>query len=180
MADDGGTPASSGDGGHGTPSPLLSSPLGRFAEAVTTLSGTVLVLMALLVVVSVAGRYLFSAPIVGDYEIVETAGAVAIFLCFPYTHLTGSNIVAEFFTTALSDRWKRILDTVHDLIFALVAALFTWRLALGGIHKFNTNDTTALLAIPVWTAFTVAVLAMALLCVVCIARFVAGLGQLRR
>jgi TRAP-type C4-dicarboxylate transport system permease small subunit len=179
MADEG-APASSGDGGHGTPSPLLRSPLGRVAEGVTALAGIVLVLMALLVVASVTGRYLFDAPITGDYEIVETAGAVAIFLCFPYTHLTGSNIVAEFFTTALSDRWKLVLDTVHDLIFALVAALFTWRLALGCIHKYNTNDTTALLAIPIWMAFTVAVLAMALLCVVCIARFVAGLGQFRR
>ncbi len=178
MTEDGGVASEPGGPERQAPGP--GGPLARFVEGVTLIAGLVLVAMALLVVVSVAGRYLFNAPIIGDYEIVETAGAVAIFLCFPYTHLTGSNIVAEFFTTAIPDRAKLMLDTVHDAIFALVAALFTWRLALGGIHKHATNATTALLAIPIWAAYIVAVAAMALLCVVCVARFLDGLRRLGR
>jgi TRAP-type C4-dicarboxylate transport system permease small subunit len=179
MASDGAAPAP-GRGGPEANSRRTGGPLGRLAEATTLLAGVVLVAMAILVVTSVAGRYLFNAPLVGDYEIVEMAGAVAVFLCFPYTHLTGSNIVAEFFTTALPARVKLALDTVHELIFALVAGLFTWRLALGGLHKHATNDTTALLALPVWAAYVVAVAAMALLCVVCLRRLADGIARLRR
>ncbi len=179
MAEDGAAPRAGGGGPERQP-PGPGGPLARFAERVTLLAGLVLTGMALLVVASVAGRYLFNAPIIGDYEIVETAGAVAVFLCLPYTHLTGSNIVAEFFTNALPDRLRDRMDTVHDLIFAAVAALFTWRLALGGMHQYETHGTTALLAIPVWMAYTVAVAAMALLCVVCIVRFVAGIRRFGR
>ncbi len=179
MAEDRRRAASRNTAGRSTsrPAPAARWPACRAGDPA---GGLVLALMALLVVVSVAGRYLFNAPIIGDYEIVETAGAVAIFLCFPYTHLTGSNIVAEFFTTGLSDRLRDRMDTVHDLIFAAVAALLTWRLALGGMHQYDTNGTTALLAIPVWMAYMVAVAAMALLCVVCIVRFVAGIRRFGR
>jgi TRAP-type C4-dicarboxylate transport system permease small subunit len=152
-----------------------------WATSVLTWSGSVALLaIAAITVLSVLGRYLLNRPIEGDYELVEIGMAVAIFLYFPYTHLTGSNIVAEFFTHGLSERARTMLEAVHDAIFCLVAALFTWRLALGCIRKFADNDTTMLLAIPKGWALLLAVVAMAVLTAICALRFADRLGRLRR
>ncbi|HEX9836961.1 MAG TPA: TRAP transporter small permease [Alphaproteobacteria bacterium] len=151
------------------------------ATAVLTWAGSAALLaVAAVTVLSVLGRYLFNRPIEGDYELVEIGMAVAIFLYFPYTHLTGSNIVAEFFTHGLSERARTMLEAMHDAIFGAVAALFTWRLALGCIRKFQENDTTMLLAIPKGWAFLLAVIAMAMLAAVCALRVADGLDRLRR
>ena len=136
--------------------------------------------VALVVVASVVGRYVFGRPIEGDYELVEMGMAVAIFLCFPYCHLTGTNLVAEFFSTGLSKRVRLGLDALSDAVFAVVAAGFTWRLAIGLGRKFAQHDTTMLLAIPVWIGFAVAVFSMALLTFVCLARMADEIRRLRR
>jgi TRAP-type C4-dicarboxylate transport system permease small subunit len=154
--------------------------LARATAIVTWTGSAVLVSVAVVTVLSVIGRYLFNRPIEGDYELVEIGMAVAIFLYFPYTHLTGSNIVAEFFTHKVPERGRKVLETVHDAIFGAVAALFTWRLALGCIRKFQENDTTMLLAIPKGWAFLLAVIAMAMLTAVCALRVADGLERLRR
>ena len=151
------------------------------ATAVLTWAGSAALLaVAAVTVLSVLGRYLFNRPIEGDYELVEIGMAVAIFLYFPYTHLTGSNIVAEFFTHGLSKRGQTMLEAAHDAIFCLVAALFTWRLALGCIRKFADNDTTMLLAIPKGWALLLAVIAMAMLTAICALRVADGFDRLRR
>lgn len=136
--------------------------------------------VALVVVASVGRRYLFGRPIEGDYELVEMGMAIAIFLCFPYCHATGTNLVAEFFSTRFSDRLKLALDAVADAVFAAVAAAFAWRLAIGLGRKFAQHDTSMLLAIPIWIGFAVAVVSMALLTLVCLARMADEIRRLGR
>jgi TRAP-type C4-dicarboxylate transport system permease small subunit len=154
--------------------------LDRVARLTTLVGGGVLCAVALVVVASVAGRYLFGRPIEGDYELVEMGMAVAIFLCFPYCHLTGGNLMAEFFSTGLGPRLKLALDALSDAVFTIVAGGLAWRLAVGLGRKLAQNDTTMLLAIPIWIGFAVAVFAMALLTLVCLARLTGELRRLRR
>ena len=54
--------------------------------------------MAAIVTVSVIGRYLFSAPIPGDYDIVGILCGCAIFAFLPYCQLKRGNVLADFFT----------------------------------------------------------------------------------
>jgi TRAP-type C4-dicarboxylate transport system permease small subunit len=133
-----------------------------------------------LTVASVTGRYGFGTPVPGDYELVEIICAVAIFLFFPYTHATDGNISAEFFTSGLSLRHRRILDAVHDVVFAVIAAMLAWRLGHGLVDKFHSGDMSILIHIPLWWAYSFAVLSMALLAVICVWRIVAVIGMLRR
>ena len=154
--------------------------LGRLAHALTLAGGAILLAVAALVVASVAGRYFFNAPVVGDFELVEMGMAIAILLAFPYAHLSGTNLVAEFFTNAMGERGKLALDAVADAVFAVVAGAFTWRLTLGAWHKFEERDTTMLIQIPVWIGYALAVLAMAVLTMVCLVRLADEIGRLRR
>jgi TRAP-type C4-dicarboxylate transport system permease small subunit len=145
------------------------------------LAGGVLLLAAVAItLVSVAGRYGFNMPVTGDYELVETIAAVGIFFFFPYTHATNSNIVVRFFTDGMATRGKRLLDLAHDAIFTVVAALLAWRLTVGLADKFHTGESTMLVRIPYWWAYGFAVFALFLLCIVCIARLLAGTRALRQ
>jgi TRAP-type C4-dicarboxylate transport system permease small subunit len=145
------------------------------------LAGGVIMLAAIAVTLaSVIGRYGFSAPVPGDYELIELICAVGIFLFFPYAHATSSNIVVEFFTVRFPERHKRVLDLIHDLIFMAVAGLLAWRLGIGLAQKFQSGESTMLIRVPFWWSYSIAVASMGLLCVVCIARVVAGVRALRQ
>jgi TRAP-type C4-dicarboxylate transport system permease small subunit len=159
-------------------------PINRTIEALTRglalVGGTLLLLTIAITLISVVGRYGFNEPLPGDYESVEMIAAVAIFLFFPYTHATNSNIVVRFFTDGLSARKQRILDLIHDVIFTLVAGLLVWRLAIGFAEKFHSGESTMLVRIPFWWSYTFAVASMILLCLVCVARLFAGVRALRQ
>jgi len=86
--------------------------LERATRALALAGGFLLVGVLLMTVTSVAGRYLFNAPIPGDYEITELVCGVAVFAFLPYCQLHHANIVVEFFTSRVSRRWKRALDAV--------------------------------------------------------------------
>lgn len=154
--------------------------LGAVMRGLALVGGAFLLVAIVITLVSVAGRYAFGAPVPGDYELVELTCAIGIFLFFPYTHSVSGNITADFFTAGLSVRKRRLLDVGNDLIFALVAMVLTWRLSEGLLEKFANGETSILIRIPLWWAYSVAVASMALLTVVCLARVVVRLGSLRR
>ncbi len=151
---------------------------GRLARALALAGGFLLIGVVAMTCISVLGRYLFNSPIPGDYEITELACGVAIFAFFPYCHLRNANIVVEFFTGFMHPRHKMALDTVHNLAFAVIAALISWRLFVGGMHKFADGETTVFLGIPVWLGYFFAMPGAVLLTVVCFLVFIRQLRAL--
>ena len=92
----------------------LQRRLEQMARTVALAGGLLLVGVMGMTVVSVLGRYLFNAPIPGDYEITELACGVVAFAFFPYCRITNANIVVELFTGRMPPRWKAALDAVHE------------------------------------------------------------------
>jgi TRAP-type C4-dicarboxylate transport system permease small subunit len=154
--------------------------MGILTRVLALAGGAFLVAATVITLVSVIGRYGFGAPVQGDYELVEITCAVGVFLFFPYTHAVDGNITADFFTAGFSAQKRRILDSGNDVIFTLVAILLTWRLSAGLMEKFASGETTILIRIPLWWAYSVAVLSMVLLTIVCLMRVIAGIGARRR
>jgi TRAP-type C4-dicarboxylate transport system permease small subunit len=154
--------------------------LERLIRILALIGGALLLVSIGLSVVSIGGRYALSAPLPGDYELVEIICAVAVFLFFPFTHARGANLTAEFFTSGLPESWNRVLDIIHDFIFSLIAALLAWRLGHGLVDKFHNGDSSILLQFPFWVPYTVAVACMWLLAVISLWRVAAGIGVLRR
>ena len=87
---------------------------------------------------------------------------------FPYGRVTNANIVVELFTGRMPARWKAALDGVHEVVFAIVAALIAWRLFVGGLRKLADGETTMFLGIPIHWAYFSALLGGGLLAVVCV------------
>ena len=159
---------------------VLRGAMGALTRVLAIVGGLFLLLAIVITLVSVIGRYGFGVPVPGDYEIVEITCAVGVFLFFPFTHAVNGNITADFFTSGLSRRKQRLLDIINDVVFALVAALLTWRLFEGLAEKFASGETTILIRIPLWWAYSIAVMSMLLLTLVCLMRIAAGIGALRR
>lgn len=104
--------------------------------------GIILLAVVLVTTASVAGRYLFSAPIPGDYEITEFGCGVAILLFFPFCEMTHGNIKAEFFTDRLSAGKREVLNLVSEVAFLVVASLLAWRFVVGGLRRMGDGQTS--------------------------------------
>jgi TRAP-type C4-dicarboxylate transport system permease small subunit len=74
---------------------------------------------------------------------------------------------------------RRFLAVLCDVLFAIVAGLMTWRLALGGINQYQFHDMSMMLQIPTWWMFVPIVVSMALLTLVCVARAARGGREFR-
>lgn len=128
--------------------------------------GLVLVFLSLMTVVSVLGRYFFGLPVHGDFEMVEMGCAVAIALFLPYCQLVAGNVAVDFFTGSAPARIKNVLDAIGCLLIAGVAAVFAWRLTLGGMDLHRFNDQTMVLGLPTWWGYAVLVPCLVLLSLV--------------
>ncbi|MBT3992083.1 MAG: TRAP transporter small permease [Rhodospirillaceae bacterium] len=138
----------------------------RLARGLVITGGACLTAAGLLTVASVIGRYFFNAPIPGDFELVEMACAVAVFSFLPYCQLKKGNVLVDFFTYNSSPRTKGILDSISAIIYSMIAILLTWRLWVGGLDFFHTNEQTVILQIPRAYVFIFIMPSMALLVVV--------------
>ena len=125
-------------------------------------------------VLSILSRSLFNSPLLGDFELVERGTAIAVFAMLPYCHLRGGNVAVDMFVGMFPAAMRRFLAVTSDTLFAIVAALMTWRLALGGWNQYEFNDMSMMLLIPTWWIFVPIVVSMALLTLVCIARAMRG------
>jgi TRAP-type C4-dicarboxylate transport system permease small subunit len=139
----------------------------RAATGVAVLGGLVLFALTLLTVISVVGRAAFSAPIPGDFELVELGMAVAIFAFLPYCQIVRGNVIVDLFTTRASPQTRALLDGIGNLLFTAIAALLTWRVALGGLEIRSYHETTMVLQVPVWWGYVPAVIFLTFLTVVC-------------
>ena len=92
--------------------------------------GFVLLTAALISIFSIFGRVVFSLPILGDFELVEIACAVAIGSFLPLCHLKNGNVIVDFITANLSKKKLNFLDVVSSLIFVFVVLFFSSRLIL--------------------------------------------------
>lgn len=147
--------------------------LGRIAAAFALLGGAVGGAVALLTVVSIAGRSLASRPIAGDVELTQFGVALCISLCLPWCQLHGGNIVVDFFTRKASPRTLRRLDGLGCLLVAVMLGLLAWRTAAGAASVRAAGETTMILDLPMWISYAVLAPGLALAMAIALAQAVA-------
>lgn len=141
--------------------------------------GVVMLVFMTVSVASIVSRSLFGAPLVGDFELVERGTAIAVFAMLPYCHLYGGNVAVDMFVGMFPAGMRQRLAVASDVLFAIVAGLMTWRLALGGLNQYQYNDMSMMLQIPTWWVFLPIVASMALLTLVCVVRALRGGREFR-
>jgi TRAP-type C4-dicarboxylate transport system permease small subunit len=134
----------------------------RLIRGVALLGGFAVVAVSAITVISVIGRYTFSLPVLGDYEIVEYGISFAAFSFLAYAHLTNSHLVAEFFSSRMSKRTTQIIDSIQNLILFAILAVLIWRVVVGGFDKFETSDESMFLRMKVWWLHVLGTLGLAM------------------
>ena len=133
--------------------------------------GLVLLIAALISIFSIFGRVVFSSPLLGDFELVEIACAVAIGSFLPLCHLKNGNVIVDFITAKLSKNKITFLDALSSLIFGFTALFFSFRMVLGAKDMFVYQEETMLLAFPIWIPFLPVIASFFLLTVCCFYTF---------
>ncbi len=154
--------------------PGLERALERACTWLAIAGGFVMLAFTAVAVLSIASRTLFGSPLVGDFELTERGTAIAVFAMIPYCHLRGGHVVIDMFVGMMPPATRRVLAIAAEALFAIVAGLMTWRLALGGIQQRQFNDMSMMLQIPTWWMFAPIVVSTALLTLVCVARALRG------
>lgn len=122
--------------------------LRRACEATALAGGAILLCIMLFVSVNVVSAAIFAAPVLGDTEIVELLGAVAISAFLPYCHLEGANVIIELIERLVAPPMTAVLDFSASVLFSGVALIVLWRLIAGGIDAHTADDATMFLRIP--------------------------------
>ncbi len=141
--------------------------------------GLVLCGMVLLTTVSVIGRAFFDAPVTGDFELIAIGTGVGVFFFLPYCQIMGENVIVDIFLSAAPPRTKSFFDAIGSFMLGAMIGLFAWRTSLGGFDLYNAQETTLILAFPLWWTFPLAVVCQTLLFVVCIYTFVLSAKETR-
>jgi TRAP-type C4-dicarboxylate transport system permease small subunit len=132
------------------------------------LVGGIALLGALATMVATVVGAAFGNPLLGDSEIVELLGGIAVFAFLPYCQLRGANVLVDFFTKPLPERAKNWLDATMNVVFAAVVMVLTWRLAEGGLGVFERDKRSMFLQLPDWWGYGVGAISMLLWIAVCL------------
>jgi len=148
-----------------------TDPIGRvlfeISRFLAVMGGLLCVFTAAMVTVSVTGRYLFSAPVPGDWDLIGIFCGTAVFAFLPYCQLTRGNVVVDFFTVNMAPRGKATLDGFGTLLYLLIAAMFTWRLYYGGWELYESSEVLAAFDFYRWWTVPIHLACMiVLLCVI--------------
>lgn len=146
--------------------------LDRIAVCLAVFGGLILVAIVSVNSLSIFGRFLFSSPLVGDFELVEMGCAVSVAAFLPLCFMRKGNVIVGFVTSGLPSWMTGLLDTFGSLVFGIVAGFFAWRMYFGAKDMMYYNEETMLLQIPVWIPFLPIVFSFFVLSVCCF--YVAG------
>ena len=163
-----------------TPSSGVNRLLQRLCDASATIGGLVLVAIASMTVVSVIGRAFFSNPILGDVELVQLGCAVVVASFLPYTQFRQANIIVDFFTTGTSEKTQSRLDALGTFLYTLVLGLVAWRVAVGCIDIKANQETSMLMALPLWIPYMLMVPGLVLCSVIGLVQTLQHLGLIAK
>jgi TRAP-type C4-dicarboxylate transport system permease small subunit len=147
--------------------PLVA--LARLSFVMALLGGLLAFALALIVVASVLGRWLFATPINGDFEFVKMGTAIAVFCFLPYCQSLRGNIVVDTFTAQMPQRVNAAIDAFWDLVYAAMMGLLAVCLFNGTVDFYRSGEPTMMLQFVVWPAIAACTLLAALLACVALA-----------
>jgi len=157
-----------------------SSLLRRVIEWWALVGGIVLLGVALMTTWSAFSGWVFGKPLAGDFELTEIFVAVAIFAFLPYCQLVDANVTADLFTARAGPRTLAAFGLLAALLALGIAVLLAWRTWAGLLDYRKYVETTAILKIPIWTAYVPALASLALLVLACLISLSESWRGLRR
>ncbi|MCC3306344.1 TRAP transporter small permease [Sneathiella sp. HT1-7] len=126
---------------------------------------TIVTLLAL-ICISVIGRTFFNLPIPDDVVLAENLMPIIVALPFAYATARRGHIEVEVFTSWLPKEFFRPLSAFAHFLALLIFSAILWCVWIGVLKDLNSGQYyEGELALPVWPAKLVFVIALALFCI---------------
>jgi len=120
-----------------------------------------LVVMGVVTAADVALKYLFSQPIAGAYDLVESLLPVVIFNGLPATLLRRQNILIDLVDHLAGPRRTRLLVTAADLVMLAMLGLIAWAMTGPALQALEYGDRKLELGLPIWAVWAGVLVGMA-------------------
>jgi TRAP-type C4-dicarboxylate transport system permease small subunit len=125
-----------------------TGPIDRVSAWLAVAGGCLVLALVLLVCASVLRRWLMAEAIPGDFELVQTGLALAVFAAMPICQLHRTNIVVDSFTARAPAALRDGLDGLWALVHAAAAALIGWQMVAGTRDAFAAGTGSMVLGLP--------------------------------
>jgi TRAP-type C4-dicarboxylate transport system permease small subunit len=121
----------------------------RICTYTAGISIAVTIVVVLIVVGNVFGRYVFRQPLLGTVELVQTLAVTLVFFVLAYTELKGGHVSVDLLVSRLPRPTQSILGFIMSLLSAVLAGFIFWQgLSMGLRDLFPVPVTTVTLSIP--------------------------------
>ncbi|MEC7888301.1 MAG: TRAP transporter small permease [SAR324 cluster bacterium] len=120
-----------------------------FDKVLGFLAALVLMLLMIITFIDVLGRYLFSAPLPGAFELTEIMMAMLIFAGLPLVSRTNQHVTVNLIVGILSPIILHFQRLITQAIMAVVLAVMAWRMWIKAEEMLEQGDETAYLLLPI-------------------------------
>ncbi len=153
------------------PADPVGQALYHISRGFVLIGGTLLILSALLTTLSILTHAVLNRPIRGEFELVTFGTSWAVYFFLPYCQIVKGNVIVDFFFARAGARVKHFLDAIGSLLYAAIVALLVWRMSDGAREVFGSGQESAVMNIPYWWSFPVALICLSLLAAVTLYTF---------
>jgi len=107
-----------------------------------------LFMIAVITIVSVTARAVFSYPIVWGHDIASLIIIIVVATCFPTGVMLRKHVAIEFLGHALGRKWSQRLDFFGALVTAIALTVLAWQMTVIAGQEVAYNTSTIVARIP--------------------------------
>ncbi|RLC72698.1 MAG: TRAP transporter small permease [Chloroflexi bacterium] len=133
--------------------------------------------MMVLTVGDVVGRYFFTKPILGTFELTEFMLAVLVFCSLGYTQVRKGHISIDVVVSRLPSRAQAIIDTLTYLGSLGLFSLVTWQSIINAIRLWRGHNVSGILGVPIYPFLIVVAVGSFLFCLALVIDFLNSLSK---
>ncbi|MBA4489595.1 TRAP transporter small permease [Paracoccus sp. S1E-3] len=116
-------------------------------------AGALLIVIVLLTLGSVLGRFFFNRPVPDSDGLSEMASAIAVFFGLAYVQLVKGHIEVTILTDWLPLRGRQLLDLLGLVLMTFGFGLVAWGMTQGAIESYRFGDVyVGEFDLPLWPA----------------------------
>ncbi len=130
--------------------PLLAALLRRVEGLLGVIAALTLFMLMMLTCVDVVGRYFFSRPLPGGFELTELAMGALIFTSLPLVTLRRQHVRVDLVEHLVPVVMRNLQQALLDVVSAVCMGVIAWRLWIRAEGMARAGETTATLQIIVY------------------------------
>ena len=124
----------------------------KLEKCLTLVGGLVILLLVLLAVTNVLGRWIFDLPVNGYIDWVEQAMAFMAFLGIAYTQRLGGHIRMDIVVGLLKGRLLWCVELISTTVMFLLTLVLAYGSYLHFLRAYTIGDSSLDIDLPVWPA----------------------------